>query len=267
MSCRHDDYSEKQCKYCGKTYYITKHRLKERTDKGYDSNYCSKFCQFEDLKTKETITCQNCGRQFYNSSHPNVKYCCKSCKADAFRKKYPVVDSEYFEYILNKYKNHIQKWCYKYGDILNRFDLYEYAIYGIFIRLSQAIAYGFDIIKDKDSPLENVKIHDGLKAATNLLFREIVTFRNSTVSLDEIIFDLEDMRNPDNFILEKVKELHKNLGEESLGMKYLLKITLEGKTIEDIMNEEKLPYDIVYNRIYHMKKRIDDKKGKGLWIS
>ena len=94
---------ERKCAYCGKTYYITEHRLNEIQSKGHESNYCSKLCLFEARKKFEMRKCLNCGAEFYPADN-ETRFCSTHCAHTYNRKKYTSIPADYFESLLKKYR-------------------------------------------------------------------------------------------------------------------------------------------------------------------
>lgn len=249
-------YIKRICKHCGKEYYITAHRLREHQENGHESNFCSNFCKFEARKTRELKKCPICGRQFYPKN--DNKYCSVSCAKEALKKKYPVVDEKCFESLMNRYKKHINHFCGKYESLSSYDEIYEYVLYGIWLEFSYQLGLNnFSFEENSDSGLENFHLYQGMKRGLRMFFREIYDKESVTENIEDVVIPIFDVKSDDNYIQDKVKELSKNINRKTKGMKYLLKIALEGKTIEDISHEEKVPRDIIYNRIYHLKKTIN----------
>lgn len=245
---------ERKCAYCGKTYYITEHRLKEIRENGHESNFCSKLCLFEARKKFEMRKCLNCGAEFYPADNEN-RFCSTHCAHTYNRKKYTSIPADYFERLLKKYRKHITKWCFRWGYLSSPEELKEYGLYGIWLKFTRDYSNGeFDPIQNKDSGLENFKVHVGLKLGLKYFFNEV--FRHNKVS-EELSPDLEYMQPENNYLREKIDELLSKANDKAAGYRYLLKMKMEGATIDDICEQEKLPYDIVYNRIYRLKRCLN----------
>lgn len=181
-----------------------------------------------------------------------------SCAKEALKKKYPVVDEKCFESLMNRYKKHINHFCGKYESLSSYDEIYEYVLYGIWLEFSYQLGLNnFSFEENSDSGLENFHLYQGMKRGLRMFFREIYDKESVTENIEDVVIPIFDVKSDDNYIQDKVKELSKNINRKTKGMKYLLKIALEGKTIEDISREEKVPRDIIYNRIYHLKETIN----------
>lgn len=244
------EYVELKCEHCGKTYYKAKHRLNSIEKTGYKSRFCSKLCFFENKKTKTLVKCLNCGREFYPAD--NAKYCSSSCFHDHSRKTFKSIPNDYFNYLLYRYKKHAFKYINRFRDITSEDELKEYLMYGLWLKFSRELTNNtFDIILQKDTPMEWFKVREGFSLGMMFFFNEVVKHRKNE---EELPSDLQYMQPDDNYLKEKLEYLKLKNAEKKKGYLYLLKIALEGATIDDICLEEKLPYDVVYNRIYHLKE-------------
>lgn len=67
---REDRHVVNTCKTCGKQWESTRSRARE---------YCSKQCQFESMRSKQTFVCRGCGKEFKPKSNEYNKYCSRDC--------------------------------------------------------------------------------------------------------------------------------------------------------------------------------------------
>ncbi len=68
---------KKTCEVCGDTFYLYPSEIEEGKGK-----YCSRECQNEGMKNRETYTCPNCGEEFkaiISERKYNNKYCSREC--------------------------------------------------------------------------------------------------------------------------------------------------------------------------------------------
>lgn len=71
------------CKVCGKEFSLLSSVKKAREKKGVEVQYCSVECMGVGARTRKTITCKNCGKEFETT---RATFCSAKCSSE-FRKK------------------------------------------------------------------------------------------------------------------------------------------------------------------------------------